>query len=148
MPANPSFTIIVDVSTKPPTLTYSDDGGPGGRATGPKKHHVFKNCDVSWLCPQAPIFIQFTKTRKIFTNNVPGNLLSVTAPANTKTPALTTKNNSTKRKTKYFVAVASVPMVGEDPDFEDGGGGGGTGSKKSAKKKATNKTGKTKTGQR
>ena len=123
-----SFTIIIDVdtSTTPPTLTYRDDGGSGGVATGPKKHHVFKGCDVSWLCPQAPVFIQFTGARKIFTNNVPGNQLSVTAPKNTKTPALTTKNNSVKRKTKYFVAVASVPMGGEDPDFEDGGGGGGT----------------------
>ena len=139
MAGNPSFTIYVDVdtSTNPPTLTYSDDGGPGGQPTGPKKHHVFKNCDVSWLCPQAPVFIQFTGARKIFTNNVPGNQLSVTAPKNTKTPALTTKNNAKKRKTKYFVAVASVPMAGEDPDFEDGGGGGGTlqsGTTKAAKK--------------
>lgn len=145
--ANPSFTIIVDVDTSrtPPTLTYSDDGGPGGSSTGFKKHRILNNCDVSWLCPQAPIFIQFTGSRKIFTNNVPGNQLSVTAPKNTKTPALTTKNNTVKRKTKYFVGVASVPMAGEDPDFEDGGGGGtlapiGGTRKKAAKKAKTQKT--------
>ena len=151
MAGNPSFTIIVDVDTSktPPTLTYSDDGGPGGISTGFKKHRIFNSCDVSWLCPQAPIFIQFTGSRKIFTNNVPGNQLSVTAPKNTKTPALTTKNNSVKRKTKYFVAVASVPMAGEDPDFEDGGGGGisapaPSATTKKAAKKAKAKKAKTK----
>ena len=141
MAGNPTFTIYVDVDTSktPPTLTYSDDGGPGGISTGFKKHRIFNNCDVSWLCPQAPIVIQFTGSRKIFTNNVPGNQLSVTAPKNTKTPPLTTKNNAMKRKTKYFVAVASVPMAGEDPDFEDGGGGGGTPPKSGTKKKAAKK---------
>ena len=144
MAANPSFTIIVDVDTSktPPTLTYSDDGGPGGVATGAKKHRLLNNCDVSWLCPQAPIFIQFTGTRKIFTNNVPGDQLSVTAPTNTKTPPLTTKNNSLRRKTKYFVAVASVPMAGEDPDLEDGGGGGGGLTKSRTKKKVAKKAAK------
>ena len=138
MAGNPSFTIIVDASNAP-TLTYSDDGGPGGIATGPKKHRILNNCDVRWICPQAPVFIQFTGNRKIFTNNLPGYLVSVTAPANTKTPALTTKNNIVKRKTKYFVAVATVPMAGEDPDFEDGGGGGGNTPKKGTKKKAAKK---------
>jgi hypothetical protein len=141
MAANPSFTIIVNVDTSktPPTLTYSDDGGPGGLATGPKKHRIKNGCDVHWKCPQAAIFIQFTGDRKIFTNNVPGSLLSVTAPANTKTPALTTKNNSLRGKTKYFVAVASTPMAGEDPDLEDGGGGGSEDSKGGTKKKAAKK---------
>jgi hypothetical protein len=138
---NPSFTIIVDVdtSTTPPTLTYSDDGGPGGSSRGATKYRILNGCDVSWKCPQAPIFIQFTGKRKIFTNNVPGYLLSVTAPKNTKTPPLTTKNNSVRRTTKYFVAVASVPMAGEDPDLEDGGGGGGDGTKSGTKKKAAKK---------
>jgi hypothetical protein len=141
MAGNPSFTIIVNVDTSktPPTLTYSDDGGPGGISIGAKKHRILNNCDVSWCCPQAPVFIQFTGSRKIFTNNVPGNQLSVTAPANTKTPALTTKNNIVKRTTKYFVAVASSPMAGEDPEFDDGGGGGGNVRKSGTKKKAAKK---------
>jgi hypothetical protein len=140
MAGNPSFTIIVnvDTTTSPPTLTYSDDGGPGGAQTGPERHRILNNCDVSWLCPQAPIFIQFTGKRKIFKNGLPGFQVFVTAPANTKTPALTTKNNTTRRKTKYFVAVASNPMAGEDPELEDGGGGGGP-KKKTAKKKTAKK---------
>ena len=154
MAANPSFTIIVNVDTSktPPTLTYTDDGGPGGFPTGPKKHRIKNGCDVHWKCPQAAIFIQFTGDRKIFTNNVPGNQLSVNAPANTPTPALTTKNNPQTEKTKYFVAVASTPMAGEDPDLEDGGGGGGeateSGTKKKAAKKAKTKKAKTKKARR
>ena len=140
MAGNPSFTIIVnvDTTTNPPGLTYSNDGGPGGAQTGPEKHRILNNCDVSWLCPQAPIFVQFTGNRKIFTNNLQGSDVSVTAAANTKTPALTTKNNSVKRKTKYFVAIGSNPMAGEDPELEDGGGGGGP-KNKTAKKKTAKK---------
>ena len=140
--ANSSFTIVVNLSNASPTLTYSGSG-QGGLTIGPKRHRIKNGCDVHWMCPQAPIFIQFTGSRKIFTNNVPGNQLSVTAPANTRTPALSTKNNSLRRSTKYFVAVASTPMAGEDPDLEDGGGGGGNG-KKSTKKKAAKKAKATK----
>ena len=112
--------------------------------TGPKKHLIFKNCDVSWLCPQAPVLIQFTGSRKIFTNNVPGNELSVTAPANTKTPALTTKNNSVRRKDEILCRGCIVVMAGEDPDLEDGGGGGGGLTRKKADRKKVAKKSKAK----
>ena len=142
--ANPSFTIVVNLSnTSPPTLTYGGSG-PGGLTIGPKRHRIKNGCDVHWMCPQAPIFIQFTGSREIFANSTKkGFELSVSAPANTPTPALTTKNNLLRRSTKYFVAVASTPMAGEDPDLEDGGGGGGNG-KKSTKKKAAKKAKATK----
>jgi hypothetical protein len=139
--ANPTSTITITVNSAN-QLVYTRTGSGGSTSTA-KSHRLFRNCDLVFAAPAATgnFVIQFTGNRAPFTNNIPGKDLSVSAVAGGSTAPLTAKNNSLRRKVKYFVAVArpgNPPFISEDPEMEDGGDPGGP-VRKSAKKKSSKK---------